>query len=198
MQLGHHHVLQARPLQLLRGSEHFRSDESGDVVDDRPRAGLTANVPGDAVRTGLERHHVHAFRRAIGDRGSLSGLEVAPGEPARQVQHAVNVEAHHARQRPRCSREALEADIDWRACARPRLLDNVRQHAVPRRQPQPLDDAAKQIFQTDDRLDVVARRVQSDDDVAAAVGEPFEDRQQNVVFIVAGAVGLDARAEVPR
>src|SRR3989441_9736154 len=55
------------------------SDESGDVVDDRPRAGLTANVPGDAVRTGLERHHVHAFRRAVGDRGSLSGLEVEIG-----------------------------------------------------------------------------------------------------------------------
>ena len=50
----------------------------------------------------------------------------------------------------------------------------------------------------DDRLHVVARRVQADDDVAAAVGEPFEDRQQNVVLIVARAVRLDARAEVPR
>ena len=198
VQLGHHHVLEARPLQLLRGPEHFRSDEPGDVVDDRPRAGLPLNVPGHAVGAGLERHHVHAFRRAVGDRRSLPGLEVAAVEPARQVEDAVDVEADHARQRLRRPRQALEADVDWRALARPRLLDDVRQHAVPRRQLQPLDDAPKQIFQADDRLHVVARRVQPDDDVAAAVGEPFEDRQQNVVFIVAGAVRLDARAEVLR
>ena len=66
VQLGHHDVLEARALQLVRGSEHLGSDEPGDVIDDRPRAGRSLNVPGDAVRAGFERHHVDAFRRAVG------------------------------------------------------------------------------------------------------------------------------------
>ena len=65
-----------------------------------------------------------------------------------------------------------------RACARARLLDDVGQHAVARRQLQTLDDRAEQLFEPDDRLHVVARRVEPDDDVAAAVRQPFEDRRR--------------------
>ena len=115
VQLGHHDVLEAGALQLLCGSEHFRSDEPGDVVDDRPGAGRFLNMPGDAVGTRFERHHVDAFSRAVGDGRSLSGLEVAAVESARQFQDAVDVEADHAGQALRGPGQALEADVDPRA-----------------------------------------------------------------------------------
>ena len=54
----------------------------------------------------------------------------------------------------------------------------------------------EQILQAHDRLDVVARRVEPDDDVATPVGQPFEGRQEDLIFVVAGAVGLNAGPEV--
>ena len=38
----------------------------------------------------------------------------------------------------------------------------------------------------------------NEDDIAAAVAQPFEDRKQNLFFIIAGAVRLNTRAEVLR
>jgi hypothetical protein len=171
---------------------------AGDIVDDRPRARVRLDVPRHSIRARFERHHVDAFGGAIGDRRPLAGFEVAARKSARQIENAVDVQADHARERLRRPRQALEPDVNRRALSRARLLDDVREHAVPRGEAQPLDDAAKEIFQVDDGVHIVACRVQADDDVAAAVGEPFEDRQQDVVFIVARAVRLDARAEVLR
>ena len=155
VELGHHDVFEARALELLDGPEHFRADEPGDVVDDGPRAGRRLDVARDAVGARLERHHVDAFGRAVGHRRSLSRLEVAAVEPARQIGDALDVEADHAGQRLRRAGEALEADVHRPALARPRLLDDVREHAVARRQPQPLHDAPQQILELHDRVDLV-------------------------------------------
>ena len=198
VQLRHDDVFQTRALQLLAGPEHFRSDEAGDIVDDRPRTGLAAEVSRDAVGARLERHHVNAFRRTVGDGGSLAGLEVTPGKAAREIEHAINVESDHPAERRRRAGQALETDVDRRALTRPRLLDDVREHAVASGQLQPIDDLEEQSFEADDRLDVVARRIEPDDDVATAVGQPLEDRAQDLLVVVAGAVGLDARSQVPR
>src|SRR4029077_7770589 len=110
------------------GPEHLWTDEPRDVVDDRPRAGRSLNMPGDAIRAGFERHHVDVFGRAVGNRRSLSRLEVAAVERARQVENAVDIEADHAGQRLRRSGQTLEANVDGRTLARPRLLDDVREH----------------------------------------------------------------------
>ena len=81
-----------------------------------------------------------------------------------------------------------------RACV---LLDDVREHAVAGRQLEAPHDLLEQLLEPDDRVEVVGRRVEPDDDVAAAVREPFEDREQDLLLVVAGAVRLDARPEVP-
>jgi len=51
---------------------------------------------------------------------------------------------------------------------------------------------------TNDRLEIVGRRVEADDHVAAPVRETFENRKENLLFIVARTVWLDSGAEVLR
>src|SRR5262245_7611190 len=60
MELGHEAVFETGTFQLRAGPEHLGTDESSDVVDDRPHTGLSLNVPGNAVGACLERDHVHA------------------------------------------------------------------------------------------------------------------------------------------
>ncbi len=114
MELRHHDVLETRALELLRGSEHLGPDESRDIVDDHPRAGLLTDVSSHAVRSRLQRDHVDALGGAVGDRGSLAGLEVQAGEASREVENAVDVEPDHAGKRPRRAGKALKPDIDGR------------------------------------------------------------------------------------
>ena len=51
---------------------------------------------------------------------------------------------------------------------------------------------AWQLFEPDDRVEIVRRRVEADDDVAAAVGKTLEDGEQDLALVVAGTVGLNA------
>ena len=63
-------------------------------------------------------------------------------------------------------------------------------------QPQTTHDLLEKLFESNDRVEVVGRRIETDDDVTAAVGEPLQDREQDFVLIVARAVRLDAGPEV--
>ena len=84
MELAHDDVFQAAPHQLLAALEDLRPDEAGDIVDMEPGAPglhlreLRSDGPAEAVLAGLEHHHVDAVRRAIGEFGTLAGLEVEP------------------------------------------------------------------------------------------------------------------------
>src|SRR5687768_3408149 len=78
------------------------------------------------------------------------------------------------------------------------LFDDIRQHAVPSGQLQAANSLFEQLFEPNDRVVVVCRGVEADDDVAAAVGEAFKDRKENFELVVAGAVRLNARTKVLR
>ena len=207
VQLRHHHVLETCALELLCVSEHFGPDEARHVVDDHParrrrpadvRAGFPPEMTRDPVRPRLERHHVDALGGAVGHRRSLARLEIQPIEAPREVEHTVDVQADHAGKRPRRAGEALESDVDPRVRLRLVLLDDVRQHAVAGGQLEAPDDLCEQLLEPDDRVEIVGGRIEADDHVAAAVRQPLEDREQNLLFVVSRAVRLDARAEVPR
>ena len=83
-------------------------------------------------------------------------------------------------------------------CARLVLLWQVGQHRVARRQLEALNDPLQQFFEANDRVDIIAGGVEPDDHVAAPIRQTFEDGEQDLVFVVSRAVGLDSRAEVPR
>src|SRR5262249_14932026 len=144
MKLGHDRVFEARALELLGVSENLRPDEAGDVVDDGPGSGFALNVPRDAVRSRLERHHVHAFGRSVGDRRTLAGFEVETVEAAPEVEDAVGVEPDHPRERRRGAGEALEPDIYARPLARAVLFDDIGEDTVARRERETFDDALEQ------------------------------------------------------
>ena len=76
------------------------------------------------------------------------------------------------------------------------LLHDVGEHTVASWELEARDDLFEQAFEPDDGVELVGRGVEPDDHVAAAVGETFENGQQNLAFIVTRAVGLDARAKV--
>ena len=116
-------------LAITMSSRHARSSCSAVLNTSGPMKPATSltiihapvcstDVSRDAVGARLERHHVDAFGRAVGDRRSLARLEVQPVEAPREIEHAVDVEADHARERPRRSGQALEPDVDGRALAR--------------------------------------------------------------------------------
>jgi hypothetical protein len=128
----------------------------------------------------------------------LSGFEVEAVEGPRQIEDAVRIEANHPAERGGRAGETLESDVDARPRVRALLFDDVGEDTVAGRQRQPLDDALEQRFEPDDRVDVVARRVEADDHVPAAVGKALEDREEDLVVVVAGTVGLDAGSEVLR
>ena len=155
-------------------------------------------MSGDAVGARLERDHVDALGRAVRHRRSLAGLEVQTVEVPRDLDELVHIEANHARERARRAGETLEPDVDARAALSLPLLDNVREHAVAGRKVQPPHDLLEELFQPNDAIDVVRRGIESDDDVAAAVGQTFEDRKENLLIVVTGAVRLDARSKMPR
>ncbi len=116
VQFRHHRVLEAGALELLSIPEHFRPDEAGDIVHDGPSVGRiplgtvlarggpadkpTTDVTRDAVRSRFQRAHVDPLGCAVGHLRPLPGLEVQPVEAAREVEHAIDVEAHHPSERP--------------------------------------------------------------------------------------------------
>src|SRR5689334_22242441 len=102
------------------------------------------------------------------------------------MKHPIHVQADHSGERLGRTGEALKADIKRRSRTSRSLLHNIRQHAVSRRQVQPLDDPAQQVFEADDGVNVIARRVDAEDYVAAAVTETFKDGKEDLFFIVAG------------
>src|SRR4029077_10797560 len=60
------------------------------------------------------------------------------------------------------------------------------------------DHSFEQRFQPHDRVEVVGGRIETENDVAAAVREAVENREEDLPLVVAGAVWLDACAEMPR
>ena len=78
------------------------------------------------------------------------------------------------------------------------LFGQIGEHAVACRQLEALNNPLQQFFEANDRLDVIAGRVEPDDHIAAAVREAFENRKQDLVFVISWAVGLDPGAEVRR
>jgi len=76
------------------------------------------------------------------------------------------------------------------------LLDQVRQHAEAGRQLQSPHHLLEQLLETHDGVDVVRGGIEADDDIAAPVREPVEDREQDLALVVARAVRLNARPEV--
>jgi hypothetical protein len=73
--------------------------------------------------------------------------------------------------------------------------DDVGQDAVAGGERETLDGAGQQLFEGDDGVEVVGGGIEPDDHVAAAVGQALENREQDFVGVVAGAVRLDARSE---
>src|SRR5882724_7769196 len=67
VQFGHHRVFETRAKKLIAGSKDFRSDESRDIIHDRPRSGSLTDISSDAVSASLQRYHVDAFRGLIGN-----------------------------------------------------------------------------------------------------------------------------------
>ena len=78
------------------------------------------------------------------------------------------------------------------------LLQNVRQDTVAGWKTEAPDDLFEQLLEPDDRIEIVGGGIETDDDVAAAVRQPLQDRKQNFLFVVTGTVGLDAGAEMRR
>jgi hypothetical protein len=109
----------------------------------------------------------------------------------------VHIEANHARERVRRAGEALEPDVDPRVALSLSLLDDVREHAVAGRELQPPHDVLEELLQPSDAIDVVRRGIESDDDVATAVGQTFEDGEEDLLVVVTGAVRLNARSKMP-
>ena len=198
MQPGHQEIFQARPLELRRRSKHFRADEAGDVVDDHPAPGLALNVARDTVGACFQRHHVDPLGRSVRHRRPLAGLEIERVETAGEIEDAVNVESDHSDQRPAGAGEALESNVYPRLCLCVALLDDVGEHAEASRQVEPSHDLFEQLFEPDDGVDFVCGGVQANDDVAAAVCEAVEDREQDLFLVVTRAVGLNPRTEMAR
>ena len=197
VQPGHEQVFHAGALQLFRGAEDFRPDEAGDVVDDRPwrRTRPAAEMSSHAVGPRLERDHVDPLGVAVGHLGPLSRLEVEAIEGAGQLGESVDVKADHPGQRPRRAGQALEADIHACPQAGGVLLDDVGQDAEAGGESETFDDAGQQLLQGDDGVEVVGGGIEPDDHVAAAVGQTLENREQDFLWVVTRAVGLDARSE---
>jgi hypothetical protein len=128
----------------------------------------------------------------------LTGLEVQSGEPTCQLGDALHIEPHHASQALGGPREALEAHIHPGALAGLVLFDDIREHAVAGGQIKALHHLMQQSFQPHDGVQIVAGRVEADDHVTTAVAQSLQDREQDLLLVIARAVGLDAGAEVPR
>ena len=96
MELGHEAVFETGTLELRACREHFRANESCDVVDNRPHAGLLLDVPGHAVSARLERHHVHAVGSTVGHFRTLTGLEIQSRKVASEIEDAVDIHPDHA------------------------------------------------------------------------------------------------------
>src|SRR5206468_12014208 len=54
------------------------------------------------------------------------------------------------------------------------------------------------LFRSHDAVHIVRRGVQADDDVAAAVTQALENREENLFVVVARTVWLNARSEMVR
>src|SRR5262245_18054786 len=175
MQLCHHHVFKTRSLQLPGVSEHFGTDEAGNIVDDHPSARrLLPYVACQTIRARLERDHVDAFGGPVGHFRTLAGLEIEAVEVARQLDHTIHIEAHHARERSGRSSQALKTDIHPRVLSRIVLLDNVGEHAVAGRKLEASYDLLEKLLEANNRVEVVGGWIEADDYVAATISESFE------------------------
>src|SRR5262245_16018022 len=141
-------------------------------------------MSGHAVGARLERDHVDAFGGAVRHRGALSRFEVQSVEVACQLRDVGYVATDHADEGARGAGETLEPDIDASEALRLPLLDDVGQDAVARRQLEAPDHLLEQLLEPRDAVDVVRRGVEADDDVAAAVTEALENREENLVVVV--------------
>src|SRR5262249_51607347 len=77
------------------------------------------------------------------------------------------------------------------------LFDDVGENAEPRRQFEPPRDLFEKLLEAYYAVEVVGGRVEPDDDIAAAIAEAFEDREEDLLVVVAGTVRLNARSEMP-
>jgi hypothetical protein len=57
---------------------------------------------------------------------------------------------------------------------------------------QALGDGLEKRLEVDDGVEIVAGRVEADDNVPTPTAKPFEDREEDLVVIVSRAVRLDA------
>src|SRR4029079_9904077 len=74
----------------------------------------------------------------------------------------------------------------------------VGEEAKRGRRVEPFDNLRQQPLEPHDGLDLVGRRIEPDDDVAAPERQSLEDREQDLLLIVPGTVWLDARPEMAR
>src|SRR6187551_1768563 len=96
---------------------------------------------------------------------------------AREVGQAVDVEPHHPSERLGRPCQALEPDVHAGVALRRVLLDQIREHAEAGRQCEAADRLLEQLLEPHDGVELVGSRVEADDDVAASVREPLEDRK---------------------
>src|SRR5688572_15451724 len=115
---------------------------------------------------------------------------------AREVQDAVDVEPDHARKSLAGASQTLESHVHTCAHLRCTLLDDVREHAEAGRQVESPYDLFEQLLEPHDRIDLVCGGIESDHDIAAAMRQAVEDRQENLLFVVAGAIRLNPRPEM--
>src|ERR1041384_4898425 len=94
VKLGHRGVFKTRSKQLLAGAEDFGSDESGYIVHNHPTPGPLTNKPSSPVRSRFERNHINTLGSLIGDRGTLTRLEVEAIKSRRQRDQTINIESH--------------------------------------------------------------------------------------------------------
>src|ERR1043166_6033612 len=86
VKLGHHGVFKTRSQQLLTSAEDFGSDESGYIIPNHPASCPLTNESGNAVRSRFERNHIDVLGSLIGNRGTLTCLEVKPVKSTRQCE----------------------------------------------------------------------------------------------------------------
>src|SRR5262249_56520832 len=60
------------------------------------------------------------------------------------------------------------------------------------------DHTAQQVFEPHDGVDIVTGGIHANDDIASAVGEAFQDGKEDLLLLIARAIGLDARAKMVR
>ena len=207
VQLAHHEILEAAANELLTRAEDLGPDESRHVVDMHPGLGPAGprhpagQQPREAVFPRLMHHHVDALGVAIGEVGSLPGLEIQAPRPAAGVgmaKHLVECQVERGVGRV-TARDALKPDAGRSGSGGVNLgLDvDVREHAVGHRvgQAKGLEHAAQGVGHRLHALRLARHRIGSEHHVAHPVGPAIEDLPADVEGVVGGRVGLEPRGE---